>query len=49
MNNNFFDSFPFSSHQMKIFFGTFIAMFIMVSLHYLGVKLPLGMLGGGGN
>jgi hypothetical protein len=36
---------PISKQQIKIFLGTFIAMFVMVSLHSLGVhmswKLPV--------
>ncbi len=41
MFEEFFQKFHISSQQVKIFIGTFLAMFIMVSLQYLGVRLSL--------
>lgn len=40
MNNNFKNIISFSPGQIKVFFGTFIAVFIVVSLQMFGVKAP---------
>lgn len=31
---------PISSLQIKVFLGTFIAMFVMTALQHMGVRLP---------
>lgn len=40
-NNDFFDTFPISKSQLRIFLCTFLAMFIMMCLQYLGVRGPV--------
>lgn len=40
-DDNFFNQFKISPTQIKVFIGTFIAVFIMVVLQNLGVRSPL--------